>query len=634
MDNVKPAMRVAIVSHPRHVDVCLAEWTNDMMIGNKPYILATEWRAYEYAKGLGFDATVLSFFGEFMSPPSQTINSLYNLACDWVYHDRKDVTLYRNVSVGHLVGTQLAIARHELAGYFDALNVAIAKLAPKSIELFDLSSAFHFLGPATKRALVQHFVDVSQCQLYNRLDVPDPDDAAFNLLDVHRQSADPNQKNGRTILRSTYAHLVELLTRARHLFFRRRPRVLFYISQLSTLEMLTVLETSSAITPVFLAETLPKSWTFLRSAIIQGVLLSASQTSDKIHASRDARILADRIRQLPKPQDPLDAVFRIHIEEYLGINETDAPRLVNLVDMIDRVDALFGRHKIEGVVLGDVSNSMCRCLCMLAKARGLKTFETLNGMFVAKIADPTRQGDIVRDGMLDWFLAFGEASRDWFMSLGGPARVIVTGYPALDTRRALGDQRWAKRPSSGTIPEKLVILPPYAWISDPGTDRADTITAVLSLVTGALAVGVKSVRLKLHPAIENPRFFEQTFKRHGLSCDVYASGSIDAHLEWADAVVGPVTTSVFLEALASGVPYYVYHPKRSAIPLDDLHPCCVVQSGKDLMNIFEEGTEPDREAILNRFAAWQRHPSASKAVWLALNNAFDRSQSSQKEPVT
>ena len=72
------------------------------------------------------------------------------------------------------------------------------------------------------------------------------------------------------------------------------------------------------------------------------------------------------------------------------------------------------------------------------------------------------------------------------------------------------------------------------------------------------SAGFSNIKLKLHPGPGRwkKKYFEAIVDRWGLSIDVIKKEPLSECIEWADIVVGPITSGSVYETLAGGKPYF------------------------------------------------------------------------------
>lgn len=166
----------------------------------------------------------------------------------------------------------------------------------------------------------------------------------------------------------------------------------------------------------------------------------------------------------------------------------------------------------------------------------------------------------IDDNRANHLIVWGEAIKRHYVHAGvDPARIIISGHPELSRRRMQVSR-------NGT--EDVVVLTKSMSGAQSITgetivsDRSDCVL-YLYLVQDALRRrGVRRARYRPHPS-ENPDWYWEYIDREFYRPD---TGPLEDSLAAATLVVGP-TSTVFLNALASGVNYVVFEPVRNGLDI-------------------------------------------------------------------
>ena len=596
--------RVALISHPRHLDRLDAADPSILVV-------ATEWLAWWAARERGH--AVLHYESRLAPWPEDLGNpdDLYLRACDWVYADGTDMTEYKAVSLGYLFATPTALAWMAYRRLECALSQICREFRPRELILFDLSSHFSILGPSEKRQLAADMARQHGLTLIDSLDPLTPDEPHSPTIPLYSGSG--AETGVRPWLRRAYAILIGAVSRVGWWLQGRRPKIFFFASHLTSLSLVRHFR-GRRVAPVFLADVLPKNPGFLWNCWRRGIVLARLPGAWRRRRGRAVQRIVEAIEAHWRTTgaEDAEAARRTFIRERL----LRSGRLDTLADMVDRFDRLIGLHRFQRVVSGDVSNSTGRTICALAHAIGLPSDETLNGMFISSLKDPSRCGDGIKGPTLSRELALGDVTVEWLDATGAPIERVIAGYPALDAVRSrFGNERQnSKR-------RNALVLPGYAYLADATALRAEIVPFLINSVRVLAHHGFDAIRIKLHPGAENRHFYEHLVDRFGLPATVHDDGNFLDHLAWADVVVGPATTGAFVETLAAGKPYYVFRSSFSAVPESYLRAAVVVTSATELNSVLASGTEPDIDAILQDFCATDTVANASERMWQILEDS-------------
>jgi hypothetical protein len=594
---------LALVSHPRHLDQL------DQNEGTT-LVVATEWAVWQVAVERGLAAVhhegLLKSWPDEISPPEE----VYSDACMWIYADGKDMTLYGDVSLGRLYGTFLAHAHHAVLLIGAALNRLCLAHTPRRIVLYDLSAHFGALGAAAKRQLVAEIAAEAKIEVLDRLDQPEAGDPWMHHLPclAPRPAAIPTIRDR---LRDVAAVVLEGVFRLR-LFGRRNwPRSFLFVSIASLAEL--VERPPGRFVPVMSAAASPKNRKFLGACWRNGVLparLAPPRPLARHHkAEAEIRTKVEAAWE-QHPASGFAAVHRETVREWLF-----APGvLASLAAQVEALAALLDRLGIKRVVTGDVSGPFGRSLCELAAVRGIGADETLNGMFLAPMKEPSRCGDGHIAPVVTRQLAFGQATLDWLTEISAPMESVVTGYPALG-------RPVATVPTESRPPRHALVLPCYAWLNELTAWRGEIFPLLVDTIRMLADLGIADIRLKLHPGVDNEAFFRRLVSDFDLPCTVVKQGSVAEHLDWADMVVGPATSGACLETLAVGKPYYILRPLPSGVPDHALPGAIIAGSAAELAEHIKAGHVPDRDRLLGHLCAFGVIDDPSAAVWRAIDEA-------------
>lgn len=600
--------RLVLAALPRHLDG----------LGPNDLIVATEWWVFQLAKEQGLDTVHINALVENSAAQSDISIGAYMYACSWPLDEQGlDLSTYNGVSLGRLCGTFLTLGYQSIIEIHAALERLCRDLSPKRIELRDVSAQFFSLSDAAKRHLVTDIAARHGCEMVDRLDPAQPGDPAIHL----RSFVGPqplSRPTGHDRLRSIFTWMVETVFRIRLAGRTKRRRVFLSVSNLALKSMVEHFD-GTEITPVIAASSSPKNLAFLRRCWSNGVFPAAStRPGDATRRRRDCAELIARVENhwSIHPMTGVDAVFRQIVRDFI----LPPAVLEGLAQTVDSLAGFLDRLQIRHVVVADAAATQGRALCELARIRQIWTDESLNGVFVSPVKEPTRCGHGLAPAVLDRQLAFGQANARWMKEIGSPARIAITGYPALGhPGPGPGPLPRPTRP-----PKNALVLPVYAWTNDPTVPRAVIVPLVVNMVRALSKRGFTGIRVKLHPSVDNVAFYRNVANHFGLNCDIPDSGNFEQHLDWADVVIGPVGTSCFLETLAAGKPYYVLRPEPTTISDEQLPGAVVAATAEALADRIADGELPDREKLLEHWVALNIVQDPLREIWAAIKQVRER----------
>jgi len=590
-----------IVSHPRHIE--------HVPDGPENLVVATEWTALQAARERGLDAVhtdwARSIGVTFEFPEEDAYQKIY----DWSDTGVTNLTCYKGVSLTTLYATPLALAVLDATRIDSCLRHLCATLSIEKIVIFDISTSFHFMGLSAKRRLIRQISDDFGLSLENKWDVPGNEDASFSCRSLFVKTP---RRTFLDLLRSSIGQIVEWTFRILSTT-RRRPCVYLYISTASLSRM--VHRDPKGVTPVIPFESSPKTWTFLRACWKNGIIpvrQGLFGSGRKYIESCKTMAMAVETHWRQRPAIGMEAVFREIVREIILLPDALAARM----QLVDELDQVMHRLSIRRVVTGDATAPVGRALCELARSKGIGADETLNGVFIGPRCDPIRMGIEGWRAPVSRELALGPAVERWLAISGTPLPSVITGYPALGNVKQ----------GSIAAPErrKALVLTLYAWLNDVGAWSSELSPALVDMIRTLAERGFQSIRLKLHPGVDNLAYYQWLVEHFDLQCTIDQTGDFADHLAWADVVVGPAGSGTFLETLAAGKPYYVLRLQNTAIPDELLEGAVVGDTPENICNAISEGRVPDRDKILAIWCALGMVEDPSSAIWAAITESVEK----------
>jgi hypothetical protein len=206
----------------------------------------------------------------------------------------------------------------------------------------------------------------------------------------------------------------------------------------------------------------------------------------------------------------------------------------------------FIRHNVSALIVpNDLSyfeNSSIRIFKELSRP----SFVFLHGL-------PSRYNNI-DDNRAKYLLVWGEQIKQHYVKAGvDPGKIFVTGHPRYREKGQIGDLRFC-------LDDVLLITKSMPWAhmvnSQPIiSDRGNIILYLWYIEDVLRSLGVRSVRFRPHPS-ENQKWYLRFLNPDFFKLDPYYFAE---SIRRATLVIGP-TSTVFLEALWSGVNYLVFEP--------------------------------------------------------------------------
>lgn len=595
--------RMALVSHARHLAGLEANDADTLVV-------ATDWLLWQRCMRQGFHALHFEHLLAELPAERQPLIELPQRALRWMRGpDGEDLTAFKGVSLGTVYVRQMLLATQAVERLWCGLDRLARAFSPRRLVFFDLRGDIDMVEDAQKRQLVQALARHHGLELEDRFDPVAAGDAAFPNPVVFRPPAEPRL---RTWLRRAYTRAISAAFALRWRMRGRPPKVLLLLDAHQVQGMLNTFDRSD-IAPVIDAGAVPKSRAFLAEAWRKGFVLAhmpagSLSAEDRAALAAIGRQLDAHWRACPAERD-IDAIVRT----FARLRLVEDGSFAATAQLANRMRRFLGRHDIRRVVVGDSDHAIGRVTAELCAARGIPVDESFNGIHVTDWPTPSRCGDGRNPPPLTRILAWGEFCRPWLKAIGSPVEMVVTGYPSLDALAPLPPRQGGGK--------RALILPPYTIELDPAALSGTVGPALVGLVEELTARGFDQIRLKVHPGHANPGYYRTLLAEFGHDLEVSGKGSVRAHAEWADIVVGPPNTGAMAECLAMARPYYPFASLPGAVNYGYMPFLRVFRQPAELGAALDEGWAPDRDQVLAGLCARDGGVAASVRVWQALAGA-------------
>ncbi len=592
--------RLVLISHSRHIKHLDPTDTDSLAV-------STDWLVWRRCVDAGihcihYESVLVDGCNE-----RGVWDDLYLESGHWVYRDGKDVTLFKGISIGKqfIREVGLALLYHEHMRF--ALDKLCKTFSPREIVVYDYRADFDLIDDNLKKPLIDSVVGKLGIKVIYRLDCPVPGDS--ELPDIPSYGFENTEKGVRPLLRYLYAKVVDALFSLRWITGGRYPKIFLFPSQLMWEGLMDNFQ-GRKIAPVLLAEFHSKKITFIVDCLKKGILLSCLPNT---RLTPDEREKIDNI--IVCIEESWDASsFRNHafIRSFIKNRFIDRGRFHTTAKLIKRYCKLFDRHSFARVMVSDCCTTHPRISLEAANRRGIPCDELLNGVFLGNRKHEARCGDGFSPPLIDRLLSWGKQNEDWVLTTKAKVRTVRTGYPALDVflKKPIASK---KRQQGNAL---ILAYPPQG--DDTFSVRANTYTYLIQFIIMLRDRGYENIRIKLHPGIDSKIYYERILEYFNLNYPVYKSSPLRTHLEWADFVIGPVTSGAMPETLINGKPYYPIWLKPSSLDSNYLKELPVFSTASEVAEHLDSGKEFDGSEILKYFCATDEISNASDNVWTAL----------------
>lgn len=580
-------------------------------------IVSTDWLAWRACVDAGAHAVHFESALEDWPAERGDPRALYLRAIEFVYDGDTDWTEFHGVSLGHLLLHSLGVFVNGYERVSCALDRLVRSFGAEEIVLVDVQSERMILSDQDKRDLVRRVASRNGIVWRDDTATRPADDGSGWPDVIHRVLDDPEARL-KTVLRQLYSAAVGTAFRLRKLLSRDRPTV-FVVNNPIVVHSLIGGCGASWSRLVVLGSQSPKTWRFLGKCWSHGVILDALP---QVPLDRDDEavlaIIAAKLEQrLASAPDDLTASLLRFVSDVL-VNQGG---LRSLALQVLSFDAFLTRARPDRVVVGDIGNSLNRIPAELAFRRGIPVDEHLNGMYLVDQHLEALVGGHGKPPLLTALLAWGPQNEEWIRRHRSGVASVRTGYAALDRIK----------PPPPPLPVghgNVLILPPWIDGYDPLGLHSNKYTYTAEILKILHAHGYRNLRLKIHPGPPSQRYFEDVVAYSGVDCPVIKDGAINAHIEWADLVVGPVNSGSFVESMAAGKPYIPFRTYPSLLETDYTAPLHALDVPAELDTLLATGTIPDQGATLDYLCASATISEPVRAFWQAMDMMIAESRAS------
>ncbi len=213
--------------------------------------------------------------------------------------------------------------------------------------------------------------------------------------------------------------------------------------------------------------------------------------------------------------------------------------------------SFFKEHKTPFLLLSSDMVAMHRIAIDVCKEIGVPTGIFLHGL-------PGRYNS-VDDSRADYLFVWGDKIKENYLNAGSRAKVIVAGHPNLSAYTI-------KKTDSSDILVLTRVITGSTGRSDKYIieDRSICLQYVYSVEKVLKNLGFNRAKLRLHPS-ENPKWYLKYIDKDFYFID---KDDLKTSIQKAEMVIGYVST-VILDTVLNGVPYYVYNINKEIDPNAD-----------------------------------------------------------------
>lgn len=598
--------RLALVSHPRHLEALDADDTDTL-------IVAHGWLLWQEAAAAGRHCVhyEMEAFGGDRPPQASDI---FLRTHDWLYADGEDPTLFRGVSLGRLFSRELSLVIMERERLSRALDALIARYSPDELVFFDFRAEHSVIDADGRLGLVAERAQAYGIGVTDRSDPPDGDDPALPFAEFYGRHERWNLAPWpwlEAVPRGAFKALAGGLGWLWHKFFSKKPAVLLVSTHLTALPLLENFGDRGLLAMV-LADWYPRKRNpmFVARNFAKGIVPVTCRQSrlDKEDSRRLERIEAMLTTEPKRPPTGHAAEIRRYVRDYVV-----APgRLRGMAREVRWAERLLLRHRPDVVLSDGLDYYLCHVFFILAKSLGIATAATWHAPYIQDVKMGILGCDPRIACAVDWFFSWGKVNDGWLDAIGAKAEIIRAGNPvALRSRGGKTTVNSRKR----------ALLLQYAGTGeDHVSPQAIQYNFFVDAVRMLRDLGYSEIRLKVHPGAYSMTYYQMVADAYGLDVSIYKNEPFQDLVNWADIVIGPVVSGAMLEVLGTGKPYYPVLLVPGSVNMDYLKGHPVFLDVAELRGALERTEPPNFAGLLDEFASLGQIPNPAQRTWEVLRS--------------
>ena len=592
--------RFVLISHCNHLD-SLDVGDTDTLVVTSDWLT---WRKWVDGGGHGvhFEAAIAEWPSD-----AESAADLYLRSARWMFDDAgNDLTLFHGVSLGKQFLQDVSLFSKAIERLRLGLDRLISAYRPDELRLIDVQTENRLLDDPMKRRVIADLADQHSIKFVDALTVPDDADPLWP--DPRHTGVEPTETGLRARLRSVYSMGIDFLFRVTTPHFRHRPRV-FLLTNWNAVSSIVDAFDDKRLVLVLIAANSPKNISFLWRCWRRGIFLAHLGGGGL--SGPDERALDEIHHNVERAWKENDADLmenyrRAFVQERIfggGWPRRRAP-------MVKKFNRLWRRDRFHRAVVGDAGNALNRMIAETAAQWDVPVDEIPNGMYLSDQRLDARTGHADAPPLIQRILAWGPQQEDWVRATKAPIETVRIGYPAIDSIRCETETAAALNPDNA-------ILVLGAWVDGYDAWGLHSIkpSYTIDVVRALQGAGFHNIRVKIHPGTPNLSYYQEAFRHCRLTCELIKEGPVTPHVDWADAVIGPVSSGSLVETLATGTPYFALRHFPSLMSRQYCDRLQAFDTPKALVDALVNGWRPDREEILSYVCAFREIPNASRRFW-------------------
>jgi len=540
-------------------------------------------------------------------------------ANDWIFSEGRDMTLFRGVSLGQKFFRRVSWVISDYCRLTAMLDAHIGRFRPKELIFYDCRTEDGFLDTEGRVAVAAAAARRSRVVFTDRRQpsfVHESGSPLAGSLDRPGEFREPLKSRLKGHASKIYIRLLARISRMKRKGAKRRPGVLLMATHI-TLKPLIEEFRGEACTPMFLGRWMPhrKNIVYWIGKLKNGILPIESphpELSPEDIATLE-KIENDIEQNLIAPQGTRETEIFRFVKKWVA----GSGRLRKMAREVKWAERLLDEYQPDLVVTDGLNNPTVATVLELMKNRGKMNAVTWHGPYIEDVKMDVFGCDPRMRPLADFSLTWGQAHEDWLDGIGAKTHKIRTGNLVASNYRDL-----PRAENRGDVMVLQYILTNHDFVT-PMSYEFFYFVEVIRMLND---LGYSSIRLRFHPGTEKRKYYERLMDFFDLRCDLNDTGSFRENVQWADFVIGPVSSGAMQETIASNRTYF---PVSLAPHPNNFQYLTGTEFFKDLDSLrrrLESGTPLDQKKFLENFTSLQEIPNAARRTWEAIEDILQHQE--------
>ncbi len=546
---------------------------------------------------------------------SDSLNTdIFNSANDWLL-DREgaDPTLFHGVSLGRFFGAEISMAMMNFHRINRSIRSLIRRFKPKEIYFYNFEYDINHLSIEMRRDLIAD-ISAEMGMLF-----VDKSDAAAEGKDLNVQVYRHAQAKGiRQQLAHLYGRSIEMVSRIRLMCSSSKTRVLV-LANSNIVGPLAKGFQGGAVTPIFLARTIPKQFTVILNCLVRGILFANPRSpqlseQDKYHLVE----ISDKISKICSEDGTPERRFT---SNYLLRSLINMPALEEAAEEVLMAEEFIHRTRPSRIVVDSVRSRRHLSYIELGASLDIE----IDYMWHAPLTPQNLKmgalgGDPRQRVFVNRCLSWGATNDRWLDEVEAPQPKVRIGSPLRNKYLA---QSIHSPSSRKLISTQNVLLLQYGFnVLDLAGVNANMYGTFVNCVRLLRENGYRNIMLKMHPGPGRwtKSQFEQIRDFFDLDCKILMHEPFEECLAWADLVIGPSHTGAMFETLAANKPYHaLLLPPHSTFDKSYFGDFPLIEKLKDLPAALQRDNTAAERKILDDLYSISDVPNPTQRFWQVMS---------------